>query len=46
MSAKYLSESGAKGCVLNIQANLSMIKDEARTREMEEAMEDLGKGMM
>ena len=46
MSAKYLSESGVKGCVLNIQANLSMIKDEARTREMEEAMEDLGKGMM
>lgn len=46
MSAKYLSESGVKGCILNIQANLSMIKDEARTKEMEEAMADLGKGIL
>lgn len=46
LSAKYLSESGVKGCILNIQANLSMIKDEARTKEMEAAAEDLGKGIL
>lgn len=28
-SALYLSQSGVKDCVLNIQANLGMIKDEA-----------------
>lgn len=46
MSAKYLSESGVKGCILNIQANLSMIRDEARTKEMEEAMAELGNGLL
>lgn len=45
LSAKYLSESGVKGCILNIQANLSMIKDETRTAEMTEAMEDLKVGV-
>ena len=28
-SAIYLSESGVKGCLLNVEANLSLIKDEA-----------------
>lgn len=45
LSAKYLSEAGVKGCILNIQANLPMIKDEARTEEMTAAMEELKKGV-
>lgn len=46
LSAKYLSCSGVKGCILNIEANLSMIKDEARTAEMEQAIKDLGEGIL
>lgn len=45
MSAKYLAESGVKGCILNIQANLSMIKDEDRTKEMEHAAIELIKSI-
>lgn len=46
LSAKYLSHSGVKGCILNIEANLSMIKDEQRTREMENAIKSLGEGIL
>ncbi|MEF9939978.1 MAG: cyclodeaminase/cyclohydrolase family protein [Clostridium sp.] len=45
MSAKYLSEAGVKGCALNIEANLSMIKDEARINELTAAMEELKKSV-
>lgn len=46
LSAKYLSHSGVKGCILNIEANLSMIKDEQRTKEMEDAIKSLGEGIL
>ena len=40
-SALYLSEGGVKDCVLNIQANLGMIKDEKVQAELKEDMLDL-----
>lgn len=45
MSAKFLSESGVKGCALNIEANLSMIKDETRVKELTAAMKELNKSV-
>lgn len=41
LSAKYLSEAGIKGCALNIEANLAMIKDETRIKELTAAMTEL-----
>lgn len=40
-SALYLAEGGVKDCVLNIQANLGMIKDEATRVALKEDMLDL-----
>lgn len=40
-SALYLSESGVKDCVLNIQANLGMIKDKATIAALKEDMLEL-----
>lgn len=40
-SALYLAEGGVKDCVLNIQANLGMIKDEATRAALKEDMLDL-----
>ena len=40
-SALYLSEGGVKDCVLNIQANLSMIKDESVKAGLKEDMLNL-----
>lgn len=37
-SALYLSQGGVKDCVLNIQANLGMIKDEAVKAELKDDM--------
>ncbi len=39
--AVFLSESGVKGCILNVEANLSLIKDEATVQQMEEAINNL-----
>ena len=41
VSALYLSEGGVKDCVLNIQANLGMIKDEATQSALKEDMLEL-----
>lgn len=40
-SALYLAEGGVKDCVLNIQANLGMIKDPAEQAKMKDAMLEL-----
>lgn len=40
-SALYLSEGGVKDCVLNIQANLSLIKDEAVKAALKDDMLEL-----
>ena len=40
-SALYLSEGGVKDCVLNIQANLGLIKDEAVIAALKEDMLEL-----
>lgn len=40
-SALYLSEGGIKDCVLNIQANLGLIKDEAAVSALKDDMLDL-----
>lgn len=40
-SALYLAEGGVKDCVLNIQANLGMIKDEATRSALKEDMLEL-----
>lgn len=40
-SALYLSEGGVKDCVLNIQANLGLIKNEATQAALKEDMLDL-----
>jgi len=40
-SALYLSESGVKDCVLNIQANLSLIKDEVTVARLKNDMLEL-----
>lgn len=40
-SALYLAEGGVKDCVLNIQANLGMIKDEATCSALKEDMLEL-----
>lgn len=40
-SAIYLSEGGVKDCVLNIQANLGMIRDETVTAALKEDMLEL-----
>lgn len=37
-SALYLAEGGVKDCVLNIQANLGMIKDEAVKASLKDDM--------
>lgn len=44
LSAKYLSEAGVKGCILNVEANLPLIKDETRTAELTKAIEELKTG--
>ena len=41
MCAIYLSEAGLKDAVLNINANLGMIKDEEKNNELKEAMLEL-----
>ena len=41
LSAKYLSASGVRGCVLNIEANLPLIKNEEREKELTQSMEEL-----
>lgn len=40
-SALYLAEGGVKDCILNIQANLGMIKDPAVQTRMKDAMLEL-----
>ena len=40
-SALYLSEAGLKDCILNVNANLSMIKDEAVLTKLKEDMLEL-----
>lgn len=40
-SALYLAQGGVKDCVLNIQANLGMIKDESVQTRMKDAMLEL-----
>ncbi len=40
-SALYLSEGGVKDCILNVQANLGLIKDETVKTELKEDMLDL-----
>lgn len=44
LSAKYLSEAGVKGCILNVEANLPLIKEEGRTAELKKAIEQLKTG--
>lgn len=41
VSALYLSEAGLKDCVLNVNANLGMIKDEAVRAELKDGMLEL-----
>ncbi|MDQ0153334.1 formiminotetrahydrofolate cyclodeaminase [Moryella indoligenes] len=45
MSAKFLASAGVRGCALNINANLSMIKNPERVEEMERAMKELNEAV-
>ncbi len=40
-SAIFLSEAGVKGCILNVEANLPLIKDEQIVKEMETTIQAL-----
>lgn len=44
-SAVYLSDAGVRGCVLNVEANLSLIKDEAVVEALKKDIEMLREGL-
>ncbi len=41
LSAAYLSEAGVKGCVLNVEANMPLIKDPQILEQFQSALENL-----
>lgn len=41
LSAKYLAAAGIKGCILNIKANLPLIKEKSRVNELSTASAEL-----
>lgn len=45
-SAGFLAMAGMKGCVLNIEANLPLVKDEVRTAKLNEAAAELCRAML
>ena len=44
-SALFLSESGVKGCILNIEANLPLVKEDTKIAEFQEKIEVLHAGL-